>query len=216
MRGRLWTPEEVATLARRFPTEQTAVIAADLGRAYGAVAAKAHGLGLKKAADFMADAEKSGRLTGKQGATTRFQKGHGTWNAGKKGWQAGGRAPETQFKPGQRPSTWVPVGTEVKTPRDGYWKRKISDDTTPGMSRFNWKFVHILVWEEAHGPVPAGHIVTFRDRNRDNLELSNLEMLSLADNARRNSIHRYPPELKDTFRLIGKLKREIARNEKQD
>jgi hypothetical protein len=26
----------------------------------------------------------------------------------------------------------------------------------------NWVAVHRLVWEQAHGPVPPGHIVVFR------------------------------------------------------
>ncbi|MNR41009.1 hypothetical protein D3C85_1593470 [compost metagenome] len=79
------------------------------------------------------------------------------------------------------------------------------------------KSVHSLIWEEANGEIPTGHIVVFRDRNSQHLVLENLELVSRAENMRRNTIHRYPPELKDTIRLLGKLKKKIeAAHEKQD
>lgn len=214
MKRQMWTPGQLEELTRRFPHESTAVIAADMGRGYAGVAAKARLMGLSKSVTYLADPVKSGRLDGKRGAVTRFQKGHGTWNKGRE-YCAGGRCPETQFKPGERPHNEQPIGTEVKT-RDGYWKRKIRDDAPAGQSRFNWKFVHLLTWEEAHGPIPADHLVTFRDGNRDHLALENLQLVTKADHARRNSIHRYPEELKQTFRLVGKLKKEIRRHEKQN
>ncbi|MCV5968883.1 hypothetical protein, partial [Lactococcus petauri] len=63
------------------------------------VYAKAMRLGLRKSAEFMATSDKTGRILrgGKLSQATQFQKGHTTWNAGRKGWQAGGRSAETQF-----------------------------------------------------------------------------------------------------------------------
>jgi hypothetical protein len=41
-----------------------------------------------------------------------------------------------------------------------------------------WKYKHILIWEAAHGPVPKGHAIIFADRNKANLALDNLLMVS--------------------------------------
>ena len=76
----------------------------------------------------------------------------------------------------------------------------------------------MILWEEVNGPVPHGHIVVFCDKNAANIEISNLELITRAENMRRNTIHRYPSELKETIRQLGKLKKAIseASNEKQD
>ena len=41
-----------------------------------------------------------------------------------------------------------------------------------------WKLTHRLIWEEANGPIPKDYTVTFLDKNKENLELSNLALLS--------------------------------------
>lgn len=126
--------------------------------------------------------------------------------------KAGGRSAETRFKPGNRPHTWVPIGTEQI--RDGYLWRKVTD----GHGRHDWRQVHVMLWEQHNGPVPKGLILVFRDRNKQNIQLDNLELITRAENCRRNSIHRYPPELKEVIRLQKKLERAIREHtdEKQD
>lgn len=115
----------------------------------------------------------------KSGRTGCFEKGSKPWNKGTH-YVAGGRSAETRFRKGQKPQTWVPVGTEV-VDRDGYLKRKVRDDAPPGKSRFNWRFVHVLVWEEHHGPIPDGHAVIFRDGDKANLRIENLALVSRAE-----------------------------------
>ncbi len=139
------------------------------------------------------------------GRTGYFEPGHQPWNKGTH-FVAGGRSSETRFKPGSRPKTWVPVGTET-IDRDGYRKRKIADDPTPGMSRFNWRFVHRMVWEERHGPIPKGHIVAFKDGDRLNCEPDNLILLTMAENLylNRNGYSELPDELKPSMRALAKL-----------
>lgn len=41
-----------------------------------------------------------------------------------------------------------------------------------------WKSKHIILWEEANGPVPKGHVVIFSDRNQQNVTLDNLLLIS--------------------------------------
>lgn len=98
---------------------------------------------------------------------TQFKKGHVPFNKGKKG--IGGWKP-TQFKKGNKPWNYKPVGTE-RINGDGYVDVKIADPKT-------WKGKHILVWEEANGPVPTGYVVIFADGNKLNVTLDNLLLIS--------------------------------------
>lgn len=86
------------------------------------------------------------------------------------------------------------------------------------LSPRDWKSIHILLWEEHVGPIPTGHCVCFKDNNKQNVVIDNLELITRAERMRRNSIHRYPPELKSAIRVISKLKRTIqeVEHEKQD
>lgn len=120
----------------------------------------------------------------------------------------------TRFKKGQKPHTWLPVGS-TRVSADGYLQRKISDTGYPPR---DWKGMHILLWEEHFGPIPTGHCVCFKDNNKQNVVIDNLELITRAERMRRNSIHRYPPELKSAIRVISKLKRTIqeVEHEKQD
>lgn len=114
---------------------------------------------------------------------------------------------------GAKPHTWLPVGS-TRVSADGYLQRKISDTGYPR----DWKSIHILLWEEHVGPIPTGHCVCFKDNNKQNVVIDNLELITRAERMRRNSIHRYPPELKSAIRVISKLKRTIqeVEHEKQD
>lgn len=80
-----------------------------------------------------------------------------------------------------------------------------------------WRLKHRFVWEEAHGPIPPGHNIQFRDGNRQNLSLGNLYMISRAEQcAKENSFHaRYPEELKAVIRLKGSIKRQITEYNKK-
>lgn len=122
--------------------------------------------------------------------------------------------PETQFKKGSKPRNWLPIGS-LRLSKEGYQQRKVTDT---GYQPRDWVAVHKLHWEEHHGPVPSGHCLCFRDANKQNIELANLELITRAERMRRNTIHRFPPELKDTIRQLNKLKRAIseASDEKQN
>lgn len=102
------------------------------------------------------------------GRPARFTDGHTPWNKGLKGVCQGGVA--TQFKKGSRPNTWVPVGSE-RISKDGYYEVKTAEPRT-------WQYKHRLIWEAAHGPVPAGHAIIFADGSPTNLELDNLVLVT--------------------------------------
>lgn len=84
----------------------------------------------------------------------------------------------TFFKKGRKAENEVPVGTEIF--RDGYMLVKVKDG--PDLGQWDrWAFKHRLVWEEAHGPIPKGGHVIFLDGDHRNCDLSNLDLVTNAE-----------------------------------
>ena len=115
------------------------------------------------------------------GVKTRFKTGLVPWNKGMKGVNFGGK--ETQFKKGNKPANWRPLGSE-RISKDGYIEVKIADD----MLNKNWKAKHIMIWEEHNGPVPPGHVIIFGDGNKRNFDPENLLLVSRKQLARLNQM----------------------------
>lgn len=213
-----WMPEDEDRLCALYPDTPMPDLTKIFSRPYWQIYNKAYALGIKRSEAYLAS-EHACRLRrdNNPGTGTRFQKGQPSWNKGVS-YTAGGRSAETRFKPGALSGKAAllhqPIGAERIT-KDGIRQRKICDDGPP---QRRWKSVHMILWEESSGAVPPGHIVVFRDKNTANIEIDNLDLITRAENMRRNTIHRYPPELKSTIRQLGKLKKAIseASNEKQD
>lgn len=217
-----WTPKQLSELQARYPHERTADIAADLRIRIELVYSKASRMGLRKSTAFLA-ADKSGRIFkgGTLGQKTQFKPGHQTWNAGRIGWQAGGRSAETRFKAGQKPHTTLPVGSyRVVKNKAGapHLERKMTD--TPGANNKRWVPVSRLVWEAANGPVPDGHIVVFKPGTAtcvlEEITLDRLECISRAENARRNHPATKSPEIAKLIQLKGAITRQVNRIAKEN
>ena len=213
---RPWAEHELGILRHNYAHFPTAKIAAQLGRDVRHVYSKAAKLGLHKSARFFARSA-SGRILqgGALGQATQFKPGSTPWNKGKT-YQALWRSIQTQFKPGNRPHTWVPVGTR-RINSDGYVELKFSD--APGRYDMRWRGVHRMVWEAAHGPCPAGSVIVFKPGRRTTVEaditLDAIECITRAENMRRNSVHARYPELGPVVRAMGALTRQINRKAKE-
>jgi hypothetical protein len=211
---RLWSKADDARVRRLYPDTSTQTLVRRLRRTVPAIFARARLLGIKKSVAFRAS-EASARIRrgDHRGRTCWFPKGHDTWNKGlrRPGWHSG-RMRDTQFKKGGRPHTWVPIGTEVVDP-DGYVKWKINDDRAIP-SRFNWQFLHVLVWEYVHGPVPPGHTVVFKNKDKHDCRPTNLELITRRELMRRNSIHNLPAPLMKAIQLLGALNRQIRKRDR--
>lgn len=216
---RSWTAAEENILRREYPHRSTKQLSNELHRPIYALYQRARHLGLKKTAEYMKTSVAIAFIRpGAGGERYRFPKGHVPANKGsRRPGYAPGRMAETQFKKGMRPHTWVPVGT-VKM-RDGYLVRKIADvpQSIAGIGALstNWEYVHIRTWQDAHGPIPAGHAVVFKDRNSQHTEIENLELVTRSELMRRNTIHHLPAALKQLIQLTGALKRKIRNREKK-
>lgn len=225
-RRHVWSEGEIEALRRRYPHERTERIARDLGVAAHQVYAKAKKLGLKKTDAYLASPDACRLRRGDNvGAAYRFKKGQVPSNKGlrRPGWHRG-RMRETQFKPG-RPAhearNYRPIGsTRIVY---GNLERKVTDDPALYPAK-RWRPVHRMVWEAAHGPVPQGHVVVFRPgmhtTEEAEITIDRLELLTHAENMRRNSYHtRYPKEIGLAIQLRGQIVRQInkrTRREEQD
>lgn len=207
---RKWRPLEKARLRALYSNTRTSEIAEILQRSVISVHAQAYKMGLKKTPEHIKKLLKveAAKLQ-VAGAAHRFRKGIVPANKGlRRPGYAPGRMAETWFKKGQWPGGHkprVPIGA-TRTNSEGYLDRKIRDTGYPPR---DWRAVHLLLWEEVNGPLPRGYTVTFKDGNRKNVEFANLELISRAELMRRNTIHRYPPELKDVMRITGRLRKKI-------
>lgn len=46
-------------------------------------------------------------------------------------------------------------------------------------------YLHHVIWEEHHGPIPRGHKIAFRDGDHGNCAIENLELLTNSDQVRK-------------------------------
>lgn len=215
---RPWTPAEVRALRKRYPHEATVALARALGRSDRVVYQKALKLGLRKSSAYLSKLKReAANALQEAGQRSRFAPGAAPWNKGLPG--ATGTHPNCQrtwFRPGRPPQqarNYRPIGSLRIDPKRGALVRKFTDDPSivPAM---RWRPVHTMVWEAAHGPVPAGHVVVFKPGQKtfraEEITLDRLELVTRAENMRRNSMHtRYPPELAALMQLGGALKRKL-------
>lgn len=206
---KVWTDNDIAYMIEHFANKPTQLVADQLGRSYRSVAAQANVMSLKKSAEFLKSVD-SGRLGLKvAGMNTRFKKGQNTWNKGKKiseylKPEVLERMKPTMFKKGQLPHNTLQDGV-ISTRK--HIRGQIYQYIRVGLGK--WVLYQRHLWEQAYGKIPDGHIVRFKDGNYLNTALENLECISKAENAIRNSIHRYPDEIKKLIKTNNKLKKQI-------
>ena len=187
IKPRPWTPEDDAELRRAYLANSASEVGRLMGRSRVAIRNRVHKLGIRKGTN-----------------PSQFTKGFTPWNKGAR-FICGGRNPDTQFQPGHRPHTWNPIGHE-RVIKDGYLQRKLTDT---GITRRDYVLIHHIVWREAGREIPPGHALVFRDGDKRNCALDNLELVSRATLMQRNSVHNYGPEIAALTQLRGAINRQI-------
>lgn len=150
----------------------------------------------------------------------RIKKGQAPWNKGKH-YQPGGNCSTTQFKPGRKSDSALPVGAEREI--GGYIWRKVSNKPRKGKhlgksTDPNWQQLHHIIYQQTHGPIPKGMVIAFNDGNLRNFDPANLEAITSVESMRRNSRHnRYPDDLNRVIaqrialvRKLNQLKEDAA------
>lgn len=138
------------------------------------------------------------------GLTGRFEKGHKTHNKGKK-WceymssQGQTNSLKTTFKKGQMPHNYRPVGSE-RISKDGYVEIKIADPD-------KWQLKHRYIYEQKYGKIKEGYNLIFLDGNKQNLELSNLKLVSKAEDLimNNNKLFSTDKDITNTGTLIANV-----------
>lgn len=205
-----WSNMEIRVLRALYADYRGQEIADVLGRPISSVYRIAHLHDLRKSEEFNRSIY-SGRLScATHNLTpTQFKKGHEPFNKGKrldefmtpKGIES---TKKTWFQKGHLPHNTLHDG-EIRIRRDK------SNDSYKfiRLSLGVWQALHVYNWEKEKGPVPEGFIVVFKTSGRMNCEVSNLELITRSEHMARNSIVRYPPELRSTMHTLKKLTRTI-------
>jgi hypothetical protein len=188
-----WTPKETRVLIKIYADTITADLAKQFNCTVKQIYNKAKRLNLSKSEHYLQNY--GGRIK-ETNIATQFKKGHKSWNKGLKGLQMGGV--ETQFKAGRLPHNTKPIG--YRSTRDGYLVEK----TDKG-----FEFVHKLLWKQHHGEIPPGMFVVFKDRNKQNICIENLEVIDRVEHIRRNHIQNLPQELKEVIHIKKQITRKI-------
>lgn len=149
------------------------------------------------------------------GNTGRFTKETPSWNKGKT-MPFNANSARTQFKKGQRPMNMNFIGHE-RVNGDGYVEISVNETNphTGGDRRYVHK--HRLLWEQEHGPVPAGHALKCLDGNKENTDPSNWEPIPRGVLARLNggrfkrrlAFDAAPGELKPALMAIAKIEHAV-------
>jgi len=193
MSRELWNEQEIAVLVEHYPHRSTKDVAELLNRTVKQCYCKANLMKLHKTSDYLAT-DFSGRIRnsniGKQ-----FPKGNIPWNKGMKGLQIGGE--QTQFKKGTIPPNHRPVGS-TRIDEEGYTSIKIAEPR-------KWVLLHRHLYELEHGKINRNEVIVFRDKNRSNFDINNLEKISMSENMERNRITKYPIEIQETIKALNKL-----------
>lgn len=207
-----WTKEEIEKLKELFPHESTALVAEKLNCSYTRVANKAFGLKLKKSKEYrQKQIAESGELMRKLGVNSRFQNGMTPPNKGKKmPAEIYQRCQATMFKKGNQPHN-----TKHDLAISKRWDKTKKPYLFIRIALAKWIPLQRYVWEQYRGPLQPKTKVRFIDGNTLNCNIENLEVVSNADHLRKNSAHRFGPEIFKVIQLRGALHRQINKHLKR-
>lgn len=207
-----WNELEIEILKKEYPFIETKTIACKLNKTCKQCAYKAYNLKLKKDISFL----RLQALRLKEGGKLyHFKKGQISHNKGKK-WaeympeKSAEKIRKSQFIKGQIPHNSLSLGTEVIR-KDKSGKEYL---LIKAHGEKKLVFKQIYIYEQSFGKVAKGKCVVFKDGNSLNCVIDNLECITRAELVIINSIHNYPPELKQQIKKVNKLKKIIKKLEK--
>ena len=203
MKFKRWTKKEVDILREKYPDMNTRDLSKILKRRVACIQQKAFSLNIRKSEAYMIEDRKRLADNGKK---HRYNKGHTPHNTGQKmPAHVYEKVSKTFFKNGHKPHNTKYDGYIIVN-SDGYKMIRESDN--------HYVLLHRKVWTDKYGPVPPQHCITFKDKNPLNCDIDNLELITRAENVKRNQLHKYPAELQQLIKLKNTLKKKI--NEKQN
>jgi hypothetical protein len=144
------------------------------------------------------------------------RKSIGKFKLGQIAWNAGLSLPNKpnsgQFQKGSKPPNTKPDGHVTlrhhKRTGEKYLFIKISDR--------NWKLLHRHNWEIVNGTVQKKYVLRFKDGDTLNCNIENLELISMKENLKRNSlIKRNDPVIHSDRYVAARMKIYGKKNQEQ-
>jgi len=198
--GNRWTQKEIDTLIELYPHTSTKEVCKLLDRKISAVYGQVCKMQLKKSPEYL----KQHVYTIKPSVQHQFVKGHKVWNKGVKlGSDWGGK--ETRFPKGHKPHNWKPEGS-IRINVDGYQEIKVGN---------KYVLLHRHIYVNEIGEIQNDEVIRFKDGNKSNLDLNNLEKISREEHAIRNSVHNLPEQLKEVVKLKTTITKLITEHAKR-
>lgn len=202
----IWTDDQINWLKDHYANSTIEECILNCDKPKHVIYNTAHKIGLYKSKEQISS---YGFELQKYGSKTRFKKGNKPMNKGLKQSEYMSpasieRTKATRFKKGNVPNNHRPVGS-TRITKDGYVEVKVSEPNV-------WDLAHRLVWIKTNGDIPPGHNIQFKDKNRLNIDPVNLYIISRDKQIVQNSINRYPEEIKQLIRAIGKLNKKIKQH----
>jgi HNH endonuclease len=118
-----------------------------------------------------------------------------------------------QYKKNNIPHNALPEFAEVE--RQDKTGRIYVLIKVPGQRTLQLK--HRVVWELNHKrKVPEKHKIIFKDGNTKNFLIENLECISYEEQMIKNSLHKYPEDLKEILFIKSAVTRQINKHKKND
>ena len=141
------------------------------------------------------------------GRSGHFKKGQIPWNTGTKGVM---KPNKTSFKKGDIPCNVRPVGSERIT-KDGYRSIKIAEPNS-------WELVQRHNWAKVHGTENMPENLRFKDGNRLNCDIDNLEPVTNAEHIRLTQLgyNSMPDEVKPVILNIAKIENKVHQLTKKE
>ena len=206
---KIWTEDEKALLRKLYADTSMEELMKKFNCTKSQVYNQANANGLKKSKAFIAETTRKNQLKQIEAGTHKgFPKGHIPDNKGKKmsaELYEKMRQSGTWYQKGNRPQNYKPVGS-TRISIDGYIEIKTKDPRT-------WEMLHRHNWEKCFGKIPEGYNLVFKNKIRTDTRVENLKLLSHAQLMSKNTIHRYPTEVKDLIRTLSKFKKTIKSHE---
>lgn len=203
-----FTPEEDQYIKDHYLTMPIKTIGQNINRSFTGIMGRIKSLGLELPQELREERKQIGM----------YRKGQIPANKGKK--QSEYLTPEqiekcrqTSFQKGQIPHNALPDWTEVER-HDKRTGRKYILIKVPGIRKLIYK--HIWIWENHYKKkLPEGHNIVFRNGNSLDIRINNLECISHSELMQRNTLHNYPPEVKELIHLKGAINRQINKHQKK-
>jgi hypothetical protein len=202
---RKWTENEKQYIRDYYPDTPTEEIALKLHRSIQAVSTYAYILKVKKSENFQ---KKIIDNLLKNAKDYQFKKGHIPHNAGKQmPIELKEKLKYSFFQKGNKPTNYLPVGTERFRSADNYTYVKVADPNV-------WKLKQRMIYESIFGEIPNDKNIIFLDKDTTNFNIDNLKLIDKKENMLLNTIHNYPKPIKESIFLLKKIKNKIKQLKK--